>query len=157
MHLELEKKLAAFMGTEDAIIYSYDMATVTSTIPTFAKRGDLLLVDAAANYAIQNGAALSRAEARARPPPLVPRLPPSPQRNRRTGRRPPPPPQVRLFKHNDMADLERLLKEVKAEDARARGKPLNRRLIVVEGLYANQGAPPPLPPLLRHRRAARPG
>lgn len=117
VHLQLEEALAKFMGTDEGILYSYDMATVASTLPTFAKRGDLLLVDEGVNYAVQNGVSLSRSE-------------------------------VRWFKHNDMADLERLLNEVKAEDARSR-KPLNRRFIVVEGIYANHGDVAPLKELVR--------
>ena len=52
----------------------------------------------------------------------------------------PPPP---LPRHNDVSDLERLLRQVAAEDARTR-RPLNRRFIVVEGLYAATGEPAPL-------------
>ena len=114
MHLELEDKLALYMGTEEAMIFSYDVATPASTIPAFAKRGDLLVVDEGVNYALQAGVTLSRSE-------------------------------VRYFKHNDLDDLRRVLEEVAAEDAAARRTtPLNRRFIVVEGLYANYGDLAPL-------------
>lgn len=43
VHLDLEEKIAQFMGTPDSILYSYGLATVTSVIPAFCKRGDLLL------------------------------------------------------------------------------------------------------------------
>jgi serine palmitoyltransferase len=43
VHLDLEAKLAEFMGAEEAIIYSYGLATPASTIPAFAKKGDLLV------------------------------------------------------------------------------------------------------------------
>jgi len=40
---QLEQDLAAFMGEEEAIIYSYDIATVASVIPAFASRADILV------------------------------------------------------------------------------------------------------------------
>ncbi len=45
VHLALEKELEEYLGTEEAIIYSYDIATVASVIPAFANRKDLLVVD----------------------------------------------------------------------------------------------------------------
>lgn len=45
VHLTLEDNLAAFMGTEEAIIYSFDIATISSIIPAFANRKDTLIVD----------------------------------------------------------------------------------------------------------------
>ena len=42
IHLELEKKLAEFMGAEEAVIYSYGFATVLSAIPAYAKKGDII-------------------------------------------------------------------------------------------------------------------
>lgn len=44
VHLELEGRLAKFMNTEEAIIYSYGFATVASAIPAYAKRGDIVFV-----------------------------------------------------------------------------------------------------------------
>jgi 7-keto-8-aminopelargonate synthetase-like enzyme len=44
-HTQLEDQLAKFMGTDEAIIYSYDIATVSSIIPAFANRKDVLIVD----------------------------------------------------------------------------------------------------------------
>jgi serine palmitoyltransferase len=122
VHLQLEEALARYMGTEEVLIYSYDVATPSSTIPAFAKRGDLLVVDEGVNYALQAGITLSRSE-------------------------------VRYFKHNDVADLTRVLEEVAAEDAAAhRSTPLNRRFIVVEGLYANYGDLAPLAAICELKR-----
>lgn len=44
VHLQLEEKLAEFMGCEEAILYSYGFATIASAIPAYAKRGDVLFV-----------------------------------------------------------------------------------------------------------------
>ena len=54
-HLELEKRIAAFMKVEEAIIYSYGFSTVASAIAAYAKKGDILYVDEAVNFAIQQG------------------------------------------------------------------------------------------------------
>ncbi|GLI60858.1 hypothetical protein VaNZ11_003073 [Volvox africanus] len=50
---------------------------------------------------------------------------------------------VALFKHNDMEDLTRIIENFEAEE-KAKNKPLCRKLIVVEGIYANYGDMAPL-------------
>mmetsp|Transcript_14877 Transcript_14877/g.22376 ORF Transcript_14877/g.22376 Transcript_14877/m.22376 type:complete len:515 (+) Transcript_14877:34-1578(+) len=60
VHLELENAIAEFMKTEEAIYYSDGASTVTSTIPAFSKRGDLIIMDEACNDAICTGVELSR-------------------------------------------------------------------------------------------------
>lgn len=86
VHLDLEQRISQFLGTEAAIIYSYDLATLPSVIPAFANRRDLIVCDEGVNYAIQKGCLLSRAK-------------------------------VLYFKHNDMADLEKVLAQVLADDS----------------------------------------
>ncbi|OXB63413.1 hypothetical protein ASZ78_000308 [Callipepla squamata] len=118
VHLELEDRLAKFMRTEEAIIYSYGFATIASAIPAYSKRGDIVFVDEAACFAIQKGLQASRSN-------------------------------IKLFKHNDMTDLERLLKEQETEDQKnPRKARVTRRFIVVEGLYMNTGDICPLPELI---------
>lgn len=60
VHLELEEKIAAFMKTDESILYSYDLATAASTIPAFCKRGDAIVCDQTCNWGIKNGCTLSR-------------------------------------------------------------------------------------------------
>nr|DBA22457.1 TPA: hypothetical protein GDO54_013484 [Pyxicephalus adspersus] len=56
---------------------------------------------------------------------------------------------IKYFKHNDMNDLERLLKEQEVEDQKnPRKARVTRRFIVVEGLYINTGDICPLPQLV---------
>ncbi len=43
--------------------------------------------------------------------------------------------QVLFFKHNDMADLEAVLEDVREKDVLAHKTKLNRRFIIVEGIY----------------------
>ena len=38
-------RLAKFMGTEESIIYSYDLATVPSVLPAFANAKDVIVCD----------------------------------------------------------------------------------------------------------------
>ncbi|KAA0703683.1 Serine palmitoyltransferase 1 [Triplophysa tibetana] len=119
VHLELEERLAKFMRTEEAIIYSYGFATIASAIPAYSKRGDIIFVDEAACFSIQKGLQASRSF-------------------------------IKYFKHNDMEDLERLLKEQEIEDQKnPRKARVIRRFIVVEGLYINMADICPLPELVK--------
>ncbi|RKP04710.1 pyridoxal phosphate-dependent transferase, partial [Thamnocephalis sphaerospora] len=45
---------------------------------------------------------------------------------------------VRYFRHNDMKDLERVMKEISDEDRKHR-RPLTRRFVVTEGISQNYG------------------
>ncbi|KAJ3367514.1 serine palmitoyltransferase component [Kappamyces sp. JEL0680] len=58
---------------------------------------------------------------------------------------------VKYFKHNDMEDLERLMKVVDA-DRKKKRLPLTRQFIVVEGIYANMGDICPLPELIELKK-----
>ncbi|KAJ8602637.1 hypothetical protein CTAYLR_004101 [Chrysophaeum taylorii] len=62
LHVELEKKVAAFFGAEKAIAFSDASSCATSTVAAFAKRGDLLLVDFGVSEPLQTGCVLSRAQ-----------------------------------------------------------------------------------------------
>ena len=43
VHMDLEKKIAELLGSEAAILYSFAFSTISSAIPAFAKKGDLLV------------------------------------------------------------------------------------------------------------------
>ncbi|GJP29498.1 hypothetical protein CLOM_g16918 [Closterium sp. NIES-68] len=64
VHLDLEERLAGFLGVEGCILYSYGLATVASTIPAFCKRGDLIIADEGVGWAMQNGMTLARSTVR---------------------------------------------------------------------------------------------
>ncbi|XP_054281022.1 serine palmitoyltransferase 1-like [Macrosteles quadrilineatus] len=122
VHLALEKQLAEFMGAEDAVVYSYAFSTISSAIPAYAKKGDMIFVDERANFAIQKGLDASRSV-------------------------------IKVFKHNDIKDLERLLEETKKADLKNPKKAQrSRRFLVVEGICANTGEICPLPQLVELRR-----
>lgn len=44
IHMQLERDIARFLGTDEAIIYAQDFSAISSVIPAFAKRGDVLVV-----------------------------------------------------------------------------------------------------------------
>lgn len=59
-HIFLEHKIAQFLGTEDAILYSSSFCTTSSAIPCFSKRGDIIICDRGVSHHIQTGIVLSR-------------------------------------------------------------------------------------------------
>ncbi|KAI7902791.1 pyridoxal phosphate-dependent transferase [Cokeromyces recurvatus] len=120
VHMELEKDIAHFIGTEAAIIYAQNFSTISSVIPAFSKRGDILVCDDSVSFAVQKGIQISRSI-------------------------------VRWYKHNDMADLERVLEEIRMDDL-VHKKRLTRRFIVCEGLSTNYGDIAPLDKLIEIKK-----
>ncbi|KAI5779320.1 pyridoxal phosphate-dependent transferase [Geopyxis carbonaria] len=114
VHLDTEREIARFLGFPACIVYAQAFSTISSVIPAFSKRGDIIVADRAANFAIQKGLQISRST-------------------------------VKWYNHNDMADLERVLKEVDKEQRR---KPLTRRFIVTEGLFETTGDMADLPTIV---------
>ena len=64
VHMELENDIADFLGTEAAILYSQGFSTISSVIPAFCKRGDIIVADRGVNFAIQKGIQISRSTVR---------------------------------------------------------------------------------------------
>ncbi|TCD66105.1 serine palmitoyltransferase component [Steccherinum ochraceum] len=64
VHIQLEKDIADFLGTEASIIYSQAFSTISSVIPAFSKRGDVIVADRGVNFAIQKGLQVSRSNIR---------------------------------------------------------------------------------------------
>ena len=119
-HLELETALSTFLGTPETISYSDGATTTASVIPAFAKRGDVLLVDAGVSGPVWMGAKLSRSKT------LV-------FKHNDMG-------DLRKY-------LEATAAADKARSSRSESLT-QRRFIVVEGLYTNYGDICPLPQLL---------
>lgn len=61
-HLNLEEELKKFYDVNDAVVYSYGNNTMTSVIPVYGRKGNVILVDEYCNYPIQLGCRLSRAK-----------------------------------------------------------------------------------------------
>lgn len=62
VHLDLEKKIAEYLGTEEAILYSYGFSTISSAIPAYSKRTDVIFCDKGVSFAIQKGIVASRSK-----------------------------------------------------------------------------------------------
>ena len=112
--MKTEADVAAHLGVPACIIYAQSFSTISSVIPSFCKRGDIIVADKAVNYAVRKGMQISRST-------------------------------IRWFEHNDMDDLESVLKKVVKEQAK---KPLTRRFIITEGLFENIGDVVDLPKLV---------
>jgi serine palmitoyltransferase len=120
--LQLEEQLAKFMGTDEAIIYSYDIATISSVIPAFANRKDVLVLDevggggAAGHTGQQAGHTKDTFLTSQLPLPsaCALQLCSFPIQQGATLSRA----AVHFFKHNDMEDLERVLQAVDREEKR---------------------------------------
>ncbi|KAM0791332.1 hypothetical protein ACM66B_005802 [Microbotryomycetes sp. NB124-2] len=60
VHMELERDIANFLGVPSTIIYAHGFSTISSVIPSFSKRGDIIVADRGVNFAIQKGIQISR-------------------------------------------------------------------------------------------------
>lgn len=62
--MKFESDVASFLGTEAAIVYSQSFSAISSVIPAFAKRGDIIVADRGVNFAIHKGLQISRSTVR---------------------------------------------------------------------------------------------
>ncbi|MEA4882847.1 MAG: pyridoxal phosphate-dependent aminotransferase family protein [Clostridia bacterium] len=62
VHVECERKIASFLGTEDAIAYSSGYVANVSTISTLLGRRDVVITDKLSHASIIDGCLLSQAE-----------------------------------------------------------------------------------------------
>ncbi|KAI0002363.1 aminotransferase class I and II [Xylariaceae sp. FL0662B] len=115
VHMQTEADIAAFLGTQSSIVYSHAFSTISSVIPTFCKRGDVIVADKMVNFSIRKGLEASRSN-------------------------------IKWYEHNDMDDLEQVMKKVAEEQAKK--KILTRRFIVTEGLFEMVGDCSDLPKLI---------
>ncbi len=65
LHLDLERELAEWMGTEDAIVFTTGHQANVGTIGTLLGPGDSVIVDSGDHASLLDGAILSRAKLRA--------------------------------------------------------------------------------------------
>ncbi|XP_017092551.2 serine palmitoyltransferase 1 [Drosophila bipectinata] len=122
VHLDLEDRIAKFMDLEEAIVYSYGFSTVASAIPAYAKRGDIIFVDEAVNFAIQKGLDASRST-------IV---------------------YFKHNDVEDLERL--LLEQEKRNQKNPKKALKTRRFLVAEGIYMNTGEICPLPDLVALRQ-----
>jgi 8-amino-7-oxononanoate synthase len=65
LHIELERELAEFMGTDDAIVFSTGHQANVGTLGTLLGPGDTVVVDSGDHASLLDGALISRAKLRA--------------------------------------------------------------------------------------------
>ena len=106
-HRDLEKKLAEFHGREDAMIFSAAYATMIGVFTALTSKDTTIISDELNHNCIINAIRLSR------------------------------PLDKKVYKHNDMEELDRFLKE-------AVGTPAKRILIVTDGIFSMRGDFAPL-------------
>ena len=98
IHVELEEKLARFIGKDSALVFSTGFQVNLGVISALVSKDDVVIIDKMDHASIIDGCRLSYGE-------------------------------VKKFRHNDMADLERILQQ-----NNGRGK-----LIVVDGVFSMEG------------------
>lgn len=141
LHRELERKVARFVGKEDSIVVSMGFATNSTTIPALVGKV---------------GSTLCSCKSKEKPDSFVPKgcLIISDELNhssivfgaRLSGA------SIRVFKHNNMADLRNLLREVISQGQPRTHRPWKKILVIVEGLYSMEGSIVNLPELIKLKR-----
>jgi len=62
--MKIEADVAAHLGVPACIVYAQSFSTISSVIPSFSKRGDIIVADKCVNYAIRKGIQISRSTVR---------------------------------------------------------------------------------------------
>ncbi|CAG8567629.1 5870_t:CDS:10 [Paraglomus occultum] len=124
VHMKFERDISEFLGTEDAIIYSQSFSTISSAIPSFCKRGDIIVAQVFLCLGLSDHSRICKGV----------------QISRST---------VKWYNHNDMEDLERVLKEIQDN---AKNRRLTRRFIVTEGISEYYGDIAPLHKLIELKK-----
>ncbi|PSS13054.1 hypothetical protein M430DRAFT_264266 [Amorphotheca resinae ATCC 22711] len=119
--LEVEDRIAKFVGKPAAMVFSMGFATNATSFPALVGKGCLIISDELNHASIRIGARLSGA-------------------------------MISSFKHNDMNDLEKKLREFISQGQPRTHRPWKKILIVVEGLYSMEGTMCNLPGLLKLKK-----
>src|SRR3989304_951336 len=123
LHVELERRLAAFFGKEDCLLYSTGYQTAQGIIPTLVQRGEYVVSDKDNHACIVAGnliAAGAASYAGAKPNEAVVR-----------------------YKHNDMKHLEAMISRLPLEAG---------KIIVSDGVFSTSGEIVDLPNMVRVAR-----
>jgi len=109
LHVELEERLAHFVGKESALIFTTGFQTNLGTVSSLVGRHGVIILDELDHASIIEGSRLSFAR-------------------------------VLKFAHNDMDDLESILKSLPKEQI---------KMIVVDGIFSMEGDICPLPEIVQ--------
>ncbi|MGZ5495453.1 MAG: aminotransferase class I/II-fold pyridoxal phosphate-dependent enzyme, partial [Candidatus Aminicenantales bacterium] len=91
LHIELEGRLARYVGMEAALVFSTGFQVNLGTIPAIMDKDDIIITDKEVHASIIDGGRMAKAVKNV---------------------------QTRYYKHNDMADLEADLKSLPAQPAK---------------------------------------
>jgi len=103
LHIELERRLAKYVGMEEALVFSTGFQVNLGTIPAIMDKDDVIITDREVHASIIDGVRMAKVLKNV---------------------------QIRTYKHNDMADLEAVLKSLPAEPA---------KLVIVDGVFSMGG------------------
>lgn len=106
---ELERKVAEFLGVEDAVVYSTGWMTNVSTLPLLIDEKTLIIADEKNHASLALGCRMGQSKHK-----------------------------VLTFKFNDMADLERVIQKA-LMGAEKKRIEYSKIIIVVEGIYSMEG------------------
>jgi 8-amino-7-oxononanoate synthase len=112
LHYELEDRLAKFMGKEACLLFSTGYQTAQGIIPTLVQRGEYVVIDKDDHACIVAGTMMAKGMFA----------------------------EIVRYKHNDMADLERVLSRLPAQAA---------KLVVSDGVFSTSGEIVDLPDMVR--------
>jgi 8-amino-7-oxononanoate synthase len=112
LHIELEERLAKYVGMEAALVFSTGFQVNLGTIPAIMDKDDIIVTDREVHASIIDGARMAKALKSV---------------------------QIRTYKHNDMADLEAVLKALPAGPA---------KLVIVDGVFSMGGDIAKLPEII---------
>ncbi len=112
LHIELEARLAKYVGMEAALVFSTGFQVNLGTIPAIMDKDDIIITDREVHASIIDGVRMAKAVKNV---------------------------QTRYYKHNDMADLEAVLKSLPSEPA---------KLVIVDGVFSMGGDIAKLPEII---------
>jgi glycine C-acetyltransferase len=108
IHMELERQIARFKGTEACVVFQSGFAANAGTVAAVLGKEDLIVSDELNHASIIDGCRLSKAA-------------------------------IKVFKHKDLADCERVLKETESWNG--------KKLLISDGVFSMDGDIAPLPQL----------
>jgi len=119
---DLEKEIAAFVGKEDALVIGMGFATNSTTIPAICGEKGTLIISDSLNH---NSIVNGSRDSGAK---------------------------VLVFKHNNIKDLEKLLRNAIAEGQPRTRRPWKKIVIIVEGIYSMEGEVCKLPQIIEMKK-----
>ncbi len=112
LHIELEERLAKFVGMEAALVFSTGFQVNLGSIPAIMDRDDILVTDQEVHASIIDGTRMAKVSKNV---------------------------QTQVFKHNDPASLEQVLKALPPDPA---------KLVIVDGVFSMAGDIARLPEMI---------